>query len=197
MDKPFSQACENNKRPILEKIRPCLTEVASVLEIGSGTGQHAAFFASALPHLIWQCSDLAVNHAGIQMWCEDSGAANLPAPLTLDLSSVPWPVTQVPAIYTANTLHIVSEALVEAFFAGVTQHLAPGGLLMIYGPFNYRGQFTSASNQEFDAFLRSRNSHSGIRDIEWICSLASSAALTLQEDNAMPANNRLLIFKRQ
>ncbi|QTL36540.1 DUF938 domain-containing protein [Pseudoalteromonas viridis] len=197
MDKPFSQACENNKHPILEKIRPYVSEVASVLEVGSGTGQHAAFFARALPHLEWQCSDLAINHAGIQMWCEDSGATNLPAPLTLDLSSTPWPVNEVPAIYTANTLHIVTEALVEAFFAGVKQHLSSGGILMIYGPFNYHGQFTSASNQEFDAFLRSRDPDSGIRDIEWICALAKSAGLTLHADNTMPANNRLLVFKRQ
>ncbi|TMP23109.1 methylase [Pseudoalteromonas rubra] len=197
MEKPYSQACENNKQPILEKIRPFLAEVTFVLEVGSGTGQHAACFATAQPHLTWQCSDLAVNHAGILMWSEDSGAGNLPAPLTLDLASTPWPVTEVPAIYTANTLHIVSETLVQAFFDGVEQHLATGGLLMVYGPFNYNGQFTSPSNQDFDAFLRSRDPHSGIRNIEWICSLAEHAELVLQEDYAMPANNRLLIFKRQ
>ncbi|AZZ96599.1 DUF938 domain-containing protein [Pseudoalteromonas sp. R3] len=197
MDKPYSQACENNKLPILEKIRPYLTEVMFVLEVGSGTGQHAACFATALPHLTWQCSDLAVNHAGILMWSEDSDARNLPAPLTLDLASTPWPVAEVPAIYTANTLHIVSETLVQAFFDEVRQHLATGGLLMIYGPFNYNGQFTSPSNKDFDSFLRSRDPHSGIRNIEWICSLATQAELVLLEDYTMPANNRLLIFKRQ
>ncbi|MCF2858527.1 class I SAM-dependent methyltransferase [Pseudoalteromonas sp. SMS1] len=197
MTKPFSQACENNKDPILQKLRPFFADAAYVLEIGSGTGQHAVHFAASMPSLQWQTSDLAHNHDGITCWCKEASLSNLKLPLVLDLNMAHWPITEVPAIYTANTLHIVSTRLVARFFTGVSQHLAPHGKLAIYGPFNYHGQFTSQSNAQFDTFLKTRDPDSGIRDIEWICELAAAAELTLVTDHAMPANNRLLFFKRQ
>ncbi|OCQ19180.1 methylase [Pseudoalteromonas luteoviolacea] len=196
MTKPFSQACENNKDPILQKLAPFLADVAQVLEIGSGTGQHAVHFANAMPNLKWQTSDLRHNHDGIISWCEEANLTNLTLPVELDLNVDSWPVTDIPAIYTANTLHIVSMTLVEQFFKGVTAHLAAAGKLAIYGPFNYQGNFTSPSNAEFDAFLKMRDPQSGIRDFEWICELAEQAGLALVQDHAMPANNRLLLFKR-
>ena len=195
MLKPFSQACENNKAPILAQLKHYLATVSEVLEIGSGTGQHSVYFAEHLAHLNWYTSDLAENHPGIRQWHQEAQLANLHPPLLLDLNA-PWPVQQVSAIFTANTLHIVSEPLVERFFEGVDQHLAPSGLLCIYGPFNYQGCFTSESNQRFDAFLKQQDAHSGIRDFEWIEQLARQADLSLERDIAMPANNRLLIFKR-
>ncbi|KZN46545.1 DUF938 domain-containing protein [Pseudoalteromonas luteoviolacea] len=196
MTKPFSQACENNKDPILQKLAPFLFGATQVLEIGSGTGQHAVHFAQALPTLIWQTSDLRHNHGGIVSWCEEADLTNLRLPLELDLNIESWPLENIPVIYTANTLHIVSAKLVEQFFKGVAAHLAVTGKLAIYGPFNYRGDFTSQSNAEFDAFLKMRDPKSGIRDFEWICELAQKAGLALVHDHAMPANNRLLLFKR-
>lgn len=194
--KPFSQACENNKGPILTELKPYLAEVTEVLEIGSGTGQHSVYFAANLPHLDWYTSDLAENHPGILAWHEEAGLANLHPPILLDLRA-PWPVASVNAIYTANTLHIVSEALVRGFFEGVKAHLADSGLLCIYGPFKYNGQFTSESNQRFDDFLKQQDLQSGIRDFEMIEVLAREAGLTLLNDISMPANNQLLIFKRK
>nr|WP_194710037.1 DUF938 domain-containing protein [Pseudoalteromonas sp. S16_S37] len=181
--------------PILSVIKPYLTQYQRVLEIGSGTGQHAGYFAEQLPHLIWQTSDREQNHAGIKSWIADSKADNVLEPVILDLNN-PWPVAQVPVIYTANTLHIVSKELVKKFFQGVQAHLEKEGLLCVYGPFNYRGQFTSDSNAQFDAFLKTNDPLSGIRDFEWIDSLAQQAGLSLLADKAMPANNRLLLFKR-
>ncbi|BBN80051.1 methylase [Pseudoalteromonas sp. A25] len=195
MDKPFSQACENNKAPILSVIEPYLRHYDYVLEVGSGTGQHAVYFSEQLPHLRWQTSDREQNHGGICSWIEQSCAQNVLEPIRLDLNH-PWPVEQVPVIYTANTLHIVSKVLVDKFFQSVKAHLANGGLLCIYGPFNYQGHFTSDSNAQFDAFLKANDSDSGIRDFEWINSLAQQAGLSLLKDQAMPANNRLLLFKR-
>lgn len=196
MIKPFSQACENNKSPILEVLKTAFNKTKSVLEIGSGTGQHSVFFAEQLPHLLWYTSDRHINHEGINLWLKEANLTNLHGPLELDLNYA-WPVNNVDAIYTANTFHIVSWQLVEQFFKGVSTHLASQGVVCIYGPFKYQGQFTSASNEEFDRFLTQRDPFSGIRDFEAIEQLATQAGLTLISDTAMPANNQLLVFKRQ
>ncbi len=195
MTKPFSQACENNKNPILSVITAYLAQVESVLEVGSGTGQHSVHFAANLPHLQWHTSDRLVNHNGIKQWLDEAKLDNLHAPVELDLNR-PWPINTVDAIYTANTLHIVSKPLVEQFFTGVNKHLASKGLVCIYGPFKYKGNFTSESNQRFDEFLNQQDCQSGIRDFEWVQQLAEQAGLMLVDDIAMPANNQLLIFKR-
>lgn len=196
MTKPFSQACENNKSPILRQLQPALQNATSVLEIGSGTGQHSVFFAQQLPHLDWYTSDREVNHQGINQWHNEVQLANLHPPLLLDLNE-PWPVTKVDAIYTANTFHIVSWELIEHFFAAVKQHLNDQGVVCVYGPFKYNGMFTSTSNKEFNNLLQSRDPLSGIRDFEAVEQLAKEAGLRLVSDHAMPANNQLLIFKRQ
>ena len=196
MIKPFSQACENNKGPILEVLKTAFNKTESVLEIGSGTGQHSVFFAEQLPHLQWYTSDRHINHEGINLWLKEANLTNLHGPLELDLNYA-WPINNVDAIYTANTFHIVSWQLVEQFFKGVSTHLVSQGVVCIYGPFKYQGQFTSASNEEFDRFLTQRDPFSGIRDFEAIEQLATQAGLTLISDTAMPANNQLLVFKRQ
>ena len=196
MIKPFSQACENNKGPILEVLKTVFNKTKSVLEVGSGTGQHSVFFAEQLPHLQWYTSDRHINHEGINLWLKEANLTNLHGPLELDLNYA-WPVNNVDAIYTANTFHIVSWQLVEQFFKGVSTHLVSQGVVCIYGPFKYQGQFTSASNEEFDRFLTQRDPFSGIRDFEAIEQLATQAGLTLISDTAMPANNQLLVFKRQ
>lgn len=195
MNKPHSQSCDNNKQPILEKLKPLLTPYQNVVEIGSGTGQHAIHFANALPNLTWQTTDLPINHSGIKQWINDSGLSNINPPLCLDLSK-PWPISQCDVIYTANTLHIVSTELVTAFFAAIKHTVSNNGLVIIYGPFNYAGEFTSDSNRQFESWLKGRDSNSGIRDIEWITELAAKANLHLLHDEQMPANNRLLTFKK-
>ena len=196
MTKPFSQACENNKNHILKALQPALQNAVSVLEIGSGTGQHSVFFAKKLPYLQWYTSDREVNHQGIKLWHDEVQLANLHPPLLLDLND-PWPVNKVDAIYTANTFHIVSWELITRFFAGVNQHLNQQGVVCVYGPFKYKGEFTSPSNDEFNSLLQSRDSLSGIRDFEAVEQLAVQSGLKLLSDTAMPANNQLLIFKRQ
>ncbi|WP_404341584.1 DUF938 domain-containing protein [Pseudoalteromonas mariniglutinosa] len=196
MNKPFSQACENNKAAILAVLSEFFADVQHVLEIGSGTGQHSVHFAAQLTHLQWCCSDRAINHAGILQWHQEANLANLQPPLTLDLQ-YDWPVKTVDAIFSANTLHIVSWPLVVQFFYGVAKHLAAQGKLCIYGPFKYQGQFTSDSNLAFDQFLKQQDRASGIRDIEAVTELAKQAGLELIDDIAMPANNQLLLFKRQ
>ncbi|WP_273049065.1 DUF938 domain-containing protein [Pseudoalteromonas sp.] len=196
MTKPFSQACENNKTPILEVLTKVLNKTKRLLEVGSGTGQHSVFFAEQLPHLQWQASDREVNHEGINLWHSEVSLVNLHAPLPLDLN-YDWPVDKVDAVYTANTFHIVSWELVELFFKGVERHLESQGMVCIYGPFKYQGQFTSSSNEEFNRFLLERDPLSGIRDFEAVEKLAKQAGLELISDTAMPANNQLLVFKRQ
>lgn len=195
MTKPYSQACENNKQPILDKLTPLLTSKSNVLEVGSGSGQHAVHFAQALSHLTWQTSDLLINHGGINQWLNEANLPNLRSPIVIDFNQ-PWPVTAVDVIYTANTLHIVSAELVARFFNAVGKHLSSGGLLCIYGPFKYDGQFTSASNANFDLWLKDRDALSGIRDIESIKALAQLEGLTLMSDDNMPANNQFLTFSK-
>jgi SAM-dependent methyltransferase len=160
-----------------------------VLEIGSGTGQHAAYFSAALPHLRWQASDVAENLPGILEWIP------APPPIELDVDG-PFPALAVDAVYSANTVHIMSWAQVEKTFSGVARLLPPGGLFALYGPFHYGGRPTSESNARFDRMLRAHDPLSGVRDFEAVRALARTQGLELEEDNAMPANNRLLVFRR-
>lgn len=196
MAKQFSQACENNRQPILEVLARQFSQTERVLEIGSGTGQHGVFFSAHLPHLIWQTSDLAASHPSINAWMDDEPRPNLRRPLLLDVDSEPWPDSGFDGLFSANTCHIMAWESVVNFFAGVGRHLAVGGTCCIYGPFNYRGSYTSASNARFDQWLKSQFPHQGIRDFEAVDKLALQAGLILVEDNAMPANNRLLVWRK-
>ena len=194
--KPFSPACERNRIPIMNLLRPLFAKVESVLEIGSGTGQHAVFIGAQMPHLTWQTSDLPENHLAMRMWLEEAALSNVLPPLVLDVDADAWPVERVDAVFTANTLHIVSWPSVENMFTGVARVLNAKGLFCAYGPFSYGGRHTSESNARFDLSLRGQNSHSGIRDCAQVCELAARNDLSLQHDHAMPANNRLLVFRK-
>lgn len=194
--KPFSESCVQNRQPILEVIKPLLQDSKTLLEIGSGTGQHAVYFASELPHLSWQTSDQTQYHPGIQMWLDEAGLDNLKAPLTLDVLQADWPPIRPDAVFTANTLHIMSPGMVEACLSGVGGILPPGGLFIVYGPFNYGGKYTSESNAGFDLWLARQNPDSAIRDFEWVNELAAEAGMELQDDVAMPANNRILVWRK-
>ena len=196
MTKPYSQACENNKQPILELLSRVLINQQHVLEVGSGTGQHAVYFAKNLPAITWQTSDLLINHQGINQWIDDVPSTNIKRPLVLDLTKKQALPESIDAIFSANTLHIISWPLVQRFFQMVEDNLLSKGVLCIYGPFNYQGKFTSQSNANFELWLKDRNTDSGIRDFEAVCQLATKAGLSLSEDVTMPANNRLLIFKK-
>ena len=184
--KPFSEACERNREPILAVLKRVLAHSTSVLEIGAGTGQHAAYFAQALPHLAWQASDVAAHLEGIRQWGVE--------PLELDVDK-PWPQVRADAVFSANTAHIMSWPQVERMFAGIGR-MGAVEVVCLYGPFHYGGKATSDSNARFDAMLRARDPASGLRDFEAICALAARSGLRLEEDNPMPANNRLLVFKR-
>ncbi|MGP9687987.1 DUF938 domain-containing protein [Psychrobacter sp. AOP22-C1-C5] len=198
---PFSQACENNKQPILSVLQKELVEAAHVLEVGSGTGQHSVYFAPRLPHLTWQTSDVLANNSAIHAWHTAHPATNLYAPLAFDLSidSVPVnPETKEPydAFFTANTLHIIAWPLVMRLFALAGETLPLYGKLIVYGPFNENGNYTSASNQQFDISLRQRDPKSGIRDKEDILALANIHHLILSNTYALPANNQILVFTK-
>ncbi|MFZ5653869.1 MAG: DUF938 domain-containing protein [Pseudomonadota bacterium] len=196
MNRPFSQACANNQAPILAVLQQAFAGVRRVLEIGSGTGQHAVHFAPRLPHLIWQPSDLPEQLPGIDAWLAACPAPNLRPARALDVTAADWGVGEVDAVFTANTLHIMAWPLVETLFAKLPGVLAGEGVLAVYGPFNYGGAHTSPSNARFDAWLRSTDPRQGIRDYEAVAALAAAAGLELVEDHAMPANNRLLVWRR-
>lgn len=196
-NKPFSQACENNKAPILTVIKNVFISPATIWEIGSGTGQHACYFAGQLSHVCWQPTDLAENLPGIDAWRDQAQLDNLNAPLTLDVMDEIWPCKEIDALFTANTLHIMSWQAVESMLVRLKEYLKPSADVCIYGPFNYNGSFTSSSNAQFDEWLKSRDPLSGIRDFEAVVALAVGAELELIADNAMPANNRLLVFRKR
>lgn len=195
INKPFSQACENNKRPILDVIKSYFADVSSVLEVGSGTGQHAVFFADQLPHLTWQTSDRQDNHAGINAWIDEYDGDNLNRPLDLDVTK-PWPITHTQAVFSANTVHIMSWPMVEAFFERLGQVLKPNGYFCLYGPFNFCGEYTSESNKAFDEHLQSRDPAMGIRDYVDLETLARKAELMFVEKHEMPANNYILVWQK-
>ena len=194
--KPHSEACERNRDPILKVLQQWLLASGNVLEIGSGTGQHAAHFAHHLPHLTWQPTDREENLAGIRQWVDEAGAANLRDPVQLDVTETTWSIEQATYVFSANTSHIMGWPEVEAMFAGVGRVLAPKGLFCLYGPFNRDGQFTSESNREFDASLRARDPKMGIRDDRALIELGKQHGLTFIADNSMPARNRLLIWSK-
>lgn len=196
-EKPFSQACENNKDPILTELKRLFSKVHRVLEIGSGTGQHAAYFAPQLRHLFWQPTDVAANLAGIELWVAEANAKNLGVSQVLNMERPNWRNFRFDAVYSANTAHIMAWPLVQTMIAGAAAELPQDGLFVLYGPFNYNGKYTSASNERFDAHLRSVNSSQGIRHFEKVDECAQAARLVLQEDIAMPANNRLLVWKKR
>jgi cyclopropane fatty-acyl-phospholipid synthase-like methyltransferase len=196
MNKPFSPSSERNREPILAVLREALADRRRVLEIGSGTGQHAVHFAAAMPHLVWQASDRVENHDGIRAWLADAALPNTPPPLVLDVNQARWPRGPFDAVYTANTLHIMGWDEVQTLFRRVPELLAADAVLAIYGPFNVGGRFTSESNAAFDARLRSDDPRRGIRDFEAVDALARSIGFALSADHAMPANNRCLVWRR-
>ncbi|TXD98560.1 DUF938 domain-containing protein [Psychrobacter frigidicola] len=198
---PFSQACENNKQPILEVLQQELKDSKNVLEIGSGTGQHSVYFAPNLSHLQWQTSDIIANHNVIEAWHTAYPAPNLYAPLPFDLNSDLLPLSLISsqsydAVFTANTLHIIAWPLVERLFKLVGDALPLHGKLVIYGPFNENGQYTSEGNRRFDEMLRRHNNSSGIRDKETVVTLGVTHHLALLTTQKMPANNQLLVFEK-
>lgn len=198
---PFSAACERNREPILVVLRDVFRDRREVLEVGSGTGQHAVHFAAALPGLRWQPTERASQLAALGARVALEGTPNLRAPLELDLARHDWPPGPAPtgrwdAAFSANTLHIVAEPLVERFFAGLGAALADEARLVVYGPFRYRGRFTTDSNASFDLALRQRDPASGIRDSEWVQSLAAAQGFRLVADHPLPANNQLLVWQR-
>jgi len=207
MTKPHAESCERNRAPILQVLQQHLGQAHHVLEIGSGTGQHAVHFAAAMQWLRWQASDHRDHLHGIGQWLDEAGLPNTPP--ALELQAVvggglqPLPALPVhegvagfDAVFTANTLHIMGWEQVQAVFAGLPRLMAPDALFIAYGPFNYNGAFTSDSNRNFDGWLKARDPRSGIRDFEAVDALARAQQLALCEDVAMPANNRCLVWRR-
>lgn len=200
--KPHSPSCDRNKDPILAVLREYFSDRREVLEIGSGTGQHAVHFAAAMPWLRWQCSDHEDGLPGIRLWLDDAGLANTPPPFALQAVLGPPPGLAPPlssrcdAVFSANTLHIMGWPEVQALFAGLAMVLADDAVLAVYGPFNVGGDFSSDSNREFDAWLKARDPRSGIRDAEAVDALADGIGLRLIADHAMPANNRMRVWRR-
>lgn len=195
--KPYAESSEKNKSPILAVLREIFADRKRVLEIASGTGQHAVYFGRELPHLTWQPSELRQNLAGIQAWLDEAHLSNVLAPLAIDVNDERWPVSSVDAIFNANTVHIISWPEVERMFAHIAQVIEPGGCLCLYGPYNYGGKFTSESNARFDAWLKARNPDSGVRNFEAVDRLAASHGLVLLHDIEMPSNNRILVWRAQ
>ena len=195
MDKPHSPSCDRNREPILAVLAREFGDRRRVLEIGSGTGQHAVHFAAAMPWLAWQCSDVADNLPGIRLWLEDARLDNTPPPIVLDVDG-DWPQARFDGVFSANTLHIMGWPQVQRCFACLPAVLADDATVAVFGPFNYGGDYTSDSNREFDAWLKARDPASGIRDFEAVDALARDAGLRLVEDVAMPANNRTLVWRR-
>ncbi len=194
---PFSQACEKNKGFILEVLLEAFADRREVLEIASGTGQHACHFAANMPWLRWQATELPENLPLLAPRCRAYPGANLLPPLALDVREPIWPSLIPDALFSANSLHIMAFSAVERFFAALENQAGSDVVLAIYGPFNYGGTYTSASNAQFDQWLAQQHPASAIRDFEAVDRLAAGAGFALQQDHAMPANNRLLVWRKQ
>lgn len=192
----FNRAADNNKTVILEQLRRLLGDGDRVLEVGSGSGQHAVFIADALDKIQWQPSDREPYFSSLQANLAQVTLSNLAEPLYLDVSSFDVP-GNFDAVFCANVFHIMPAELIEPMFAGVDRVLSGSGVFIVYGPFKYKGEFTTPSNEDFDGWLKSQETHQGIRDIEMLLAAAEPFGLALSEDNPMPANNQLLVFRRK
>ena len=200
MQKPYVQACENNKHAIADALQNYLRNVKNVLEIGSGTGQHIVYFAERFPDIKWQPSDIVTQHEGIRAWIDAAGAANVVAPIELDIAARAWRLDDVPlspinAVYLSNVVHIMESKLIKQLFAHLKQLLCDNGLVFMYGPFNYDGRFTSEGNRRLDAWLKAQNTDFGVRDFERVDEIAREHGFCLLDDLTMPANNRLLVWR--
>ena len=186
---------ERNKRPILEALQRVLPATGTVLEIASGSGQHAVFFSEHLPGITWLPTDIAPERlASIRAWREDSLQSNCLEPCRLDVLDDDWRIAPVEVIFSANMVHITPWSCCLGLLSGAHRHLAPGGLLIFYGPFRIAGEHTAPSNADFDESLRQRDPEWGVRDLEAICDAA--AGFRLEERVEMPANNQMLVFRR-
>lgn len=192
--KPYSGACDQNRDPIVSVLEQLLPEACTVLEVGTGTGQHAVYFAEKLPHLTWQCSDQAQYHEGIHAWLNEAELSNVLPPLTLNVSENSWPEKQYDALYSANVMHIMHWQNVVDLFVSGAKCIKENGLMICYGPFNYGNQYTSQSNASFDQSLKMRDPDSGIRNVEDLQTLAEENGLSFLHDIEMPANNRILVW---
>jgi hypothetical protein len=193
VDKPFSQACENNKSFILDELRKHFVNANRVLEIGSGSGQHAVHFAPNLPHLQWHCADQTEYHSAINAWIDDFPSDNLHRPINLSFPTDPWPPLHFDGVFTANTAHIMLKDQVELMMKTIAEQLPKGGVFCQYGPFTINGKFSSQSNADFHEQLieNGRGGYRGIEELEaWVPSLA------LKEIVSMPANNLMLIWHK-
>ncbi|MEP3562568.1 MAG: DUF938 domain-containing protein [Marinobacter sp.] len=192
---PYSQACENNKAPILEKFQEIFVASGKVLEVGTGTGQHAVHFATAMPHLQWQPTDHPQAADTCRPRLAQAALPNILPVLELDVATPPWPVEAFTWAFSANTAHIMAWEEVEHMFRNIGERLPKQGAFCLYGPFNRQGRYTSESNAQFDQHLKANAAHMGIRDLEDISKLAENVGLTLSENHSMPANNQLLVFR--
>jgi SAM-dependent methyltransferase len=188
--KQYAPSFASNHEVILASLRDVLPDRGTVLEIGSGTGQHAAYFAARFPELVWQPTDLAENLPSIRAWAAAANLPNLRAPLALDLVADAWPVTVAQALVCINTVHIVAWSGVERLFAGAGRVLTPGGVMYVYGAYRYATRTLEPSNEEFDRWLKARDPRSGVRDFEAVDALAQRHGLVLAGDRAVPVNNR-------
>jgi SAM-dependent methyltransferase len=197
MAKGFAPAAERNRQPILDVLRRVLPPAGLVLEVASGTGQHAIFFSERLPELRWQPSDASPEALqSIEAWVDQAARDNLLPPLELDVRSAPWPIPTADALLCINMIHISPWETTEALFGGASPLLAGGSLLITYGPYRVHGEHTASSNAAFDKNLRSRNPRWGVRDIEELTELAGRTGFTLRERVDMPANNMTLVWAR-
>lgn len=192
----WSSACERNKDPILAYLRQWLKSGDHVLEIGSGSAQHAQYFTQAISGLTWQCSECPEALADLAA-CLDGRLSEVLLPaLSLDVNAA-WPEELYQAVFTANTLHIMDWPSVLSFLAAAPDRLEVGGHLIVYGPFKYADRYTSASNLEFDQWLRQRDEHSGIRDLQEISRILLNKGMVQLDDVDMPVNNQLLRWVKQ
>ena len=197
INKPYSESCDQNRDVILSVIQTLLEDSVNLFEIGSGTGQHAVYFADRMPKLTWYTSDCEAYLPGIRMWIKEAGLENTRLPVELDVSHSKWPTKTFDAVFTANSVHIMNQVNVEALFDGVGELLNSNGFFIVYGPFNYNNEYTSASNESFDGWLKSRDPKSGIKNFEDVCDLAIKSNLVLESDIEMPANNRILVWTKK
>ncbi len=196
-EKPHAPACDRNRQVILDVLNQVIQpQDKQLLEIGSGTGQHAVFMSAHFPNLIWQTSDLEENHTGIKLWLAEEKSPQLKSPVHYQAGKTIFPSGDFDVVYTANTLHIMSWENVQSLINDLGNHLKAGSRVVIYGPFNYNGQFTSESNAKFELWLKDQNPESGIRDFELVNALMLAHGFELLIDKTMPANNRCLVFSK-